>query len=143
MDILEETFDVLTAFHVLEHVHDPISLLKACGEKARILLIEVPNHSYVMMEASEAYRAFSCQRAHISYFTQESLTRAMKSAGFTDFSVRGVQRYGLENVLHWLEHGTPQKQKPSYEQAELASVTCDTLIAEIKVPVDQTIHLLM
>lgn len=133
IDDVRGSFDVLTAFHVLEHMLDPVAFLKKCAQKSKILLIEVPNHSDVMMQACEAYKAFRWQRAHVSYFTPETLKAIFEQAGFSNFTIGTIQRYGTGNILHWLEKGLPQKTNIDWCQHSLEGITGDTLIATVHV----------
>jgi len=142
-------FQVVTLFHVLEHVRGPVTFLRQSFELVApdgSLLIEVPNLSDELLNQQAEYQAFYWQRAHLSYFDAARLELALRRAGFKDFSVRGVQRYGLRNLLHWLDEGKPQLTATSFHTIEPVLVrleqlyradreralTCDTLIAEVR-----------
>lgn len=76
------SFDVITMVHVLEHIVDPIDVLKTlCGKLAPggLLLIEVPHHPANAFELLIA--------DHRTHFTAESLTRALVAAGYEIVSV--------------------------------------------------------
>lgn len=142
-------FQSVTLFHVLEHVCAPVTFLRQCLELVAPggwLLIEVPNLGDELLDQQAQYRAFYWQRAHLSYFDSARLELALRRAGLKDFAVRGVQRYGLRNLLHWLDESKPQLTAPAFHATEPILVhleqlywadreralTCDTLIAEVR-----------
>ncbi len=145
-----EAFDVVTLFHVLEHIREPAKFLALCAAlvaKEGKLLIEVPNFGDELLDQQVDYRAFYWQRAHLSYFDAARLDLVLRRAGFSrSFSVRGVQRYGLRNLLNWLDEGRPQLAAPSFQASEPMllrleeiyrserekTLRCDTLIAEVQ-----------
>ena len=81
----ETRFDLVSMIHVLEHIPDPVGYLHALREKflasnAR-LLIEVPN-----LYAHDCFEV-----AHLSSFSQETLTQVLKKARYeTNF----IERHG-------------------------------------------------
>ena len=109
---LSEPFDTVTMFHTLEHLHDPIGMLrqinKAMPEKGTII-VEVPHARDFLIKsaACDAYKNFTFWREHLILHTRESLQHFLSEAEFADIEVSGCQRYGLENHLHWLATGEP------------------------------------
>lgn len=70
--------DLITMFHVLEHLGDPVKALRHIGEKLTpegVLYIEVPNGT---RPGSPHYLFF---RAHTLYFTGPTLRRMIHTAG--------------------------------------------------------------
>lgn len=143
------SFHVVTLFHVLEHIRNPVRFLQQCFElimTGGCLLIEVPNSRDELLNQQEQYCNFYWQRAHLSYFDRASLELALRKAGLSNFTVRGVQRYGLRNLLHWLDKAKPQLVTPDYGATEPIlirlealyraererSLTSDTLIVEVR-----------
>lgn len=114
-------FDVITVFHVLEHMTDPVGFLKnikrmlATGGR---LIVEVPNADELLLETSPAYNAFYWIRAHLNYFTRGTLSRCFRGAGFKSVKIQYQQRYGLNNLCNWLNYGQPQIEKPVFEITE-------------------------
>lgn len=105
-------FDMVTSFEVLEHVPNP-SLFVA--KLARILKIggrvniEVPNHRDALLSQykNKAYEKFFYHKAHIHYFTAESLQALFSHHGLVGL-VRGFQMYPFTNQVHWLLNNGPQ-----------------------------------
>lgn len=80
-------FNVVTLSHVIEHVHDPVSLLAECR---RVL---APGGELVVMTPnleSAVHRRFGCNWLHLDpprhlvIFTIDSMRRALATAGFGD-----------------------------------------------------------
>ena len=114
---LDYQYDIITLFHVLEHVFDPKSLLKKIRNLLNpggVVLIEVPNIDEALMNSSPAYTKFNFFRAHLSYFNASILENLIVSTGFKEVSVHPIQRYSVLNVLNWLKTGEPQLENPSF-----------------------------
>ena len=138
--------DVITAFHLIEHLQDPIeilqqlaSLLKENGK----MIIEVPNANDALLTIyhNKAFQEFTYWSPHLYLYNTHTLRKLGEKAGLKVEFVKGIQRYPLSNTLYWLAKGKPAGQKiwgnfldnkilqESYE-ASLASVgATDTLIA--------------
>ena len=117
-DTGNEQADIVTLFHVLEHIIDPVGfcrniykLLKSGG----CFVVEVPNVDELMLDACAAYNKFYWIRAHLNYFSRRTLAEVLKKAGFKNTEIIYVQRYGVENLCHWLMTGAPQIEKPVFE----------------------------
>lgn len=96
-----EPVDNVTLVHVLEHVHDPLRLLRRCRDLLRprgMLLVCVPNDLRSWTSRLRALRAraaggphspvvglpsvLATDEIHLSHFTAETLRRALETAGF-------------------------------------------------------------
>lgn len=108
--------DVVTLWHVLEHVDDPLALMARAGSLLRLggsLWIEVPNLDDELAELSPAYRRRSYMHEHISYFSAAVLERlALQVFPHALVKVAGYQRYGIFNYFHWIHQNAPQGAKP-------------------------------
>lgn len=141
-------YSVITLFHVLEHIQSPIKLcvdLKSYLKEDGVLIVEIPNTNHYILKISKPYKYFYWQRAHISYFTPETVLKVLKNAGYGKIKIKGVQRYTFINALHWIFFGKPQLDSPSYETKTFSwidnlykkfltkNLLCDTLWIEAKV----------
>ena len=142
-------FDIITAFHVLEHMHDPrkmlINLAGMLCEKGRII-IEVPSSQDVLLTLydSEVFQHFTYWSQHLFLFNADSLRVLSEQAGLRIVAIQQYQRYPLSNHLHWLSKGQPGGHScwgfldsPELTRAysnTLASIgKCDTLIAHLEI----------
>jgi SAM-dependent methyltransferase len=79
-----DRFDVVTAFHVLEHVPDPVRVMRRMLEwlaPGGLLIVEVPNAGGLGARLfGPAWSGLELPR-HLSQFTPESLAAVVKRAG--------------------------------------------------------------
>lgn len=111
-DLQAASFDVITLFHVFEHLPDPVAELKRLKPHLRPggrLVIEVPHarDALLTLYDCQAFRDFTLWSEHLVLHTRASLAALMAAAGFGDITVTGVQRYSAANHLYWLRHGKP------------------------------------
>lgn len=139
------TFDVITMFHLIEHLTDPIRFCRIVRRyltNQGCLIIEMPNLDDLMLDSCPTYRLFWWQRAHISYFGARTIQHVLREAGYAEVEVLGIQRYGIDNMMNWLVNGKPQLDAPSYETSSPyrwleqyykshleKTLRCDTLMA--------------
>ena len=113
----DNKFDIVVLFHTLEHITEPITLLKNIKKllkpKGKIL-IEVPNSDDFHLKLNKFYKEFYWERAHIHYFSSKILKNVIHKSGFKNIRIVGVQRYGIENFFHWKLKNKPQIENPSY-----------------------------
>ena len=110
----EETFDLVVMFHVLEHLPDPLAFLRSLPELLPVggkAVIEAPNLDDALVSLYEipAYQRFYYQKAHLLYFSADTLKRTLDRSGF-EAEIRGVQRYDLSNHIRWMLTGQPGGQ---------------------------------
>lgn len=150
VDAPDESFDVITLFHVYEHVTDPLEFLFQARRKlvpGGRICIEVPHARDVLLTqyGCEAFKHFTLWSEHLILHTRESLARFIAAAGFVDCSIKGVQRYGLANHLHWLAKAAPgghvqwahlaaQGVDEQYEALLAATDATDTIVAWARAP---------
>lgn len=108
----ESDFDVVSLFHVFEHLIDPIGELRSIGKKMRNggrIYIEVPhaNDFLISFLEEESFKEFTFWSEHLILHTRRSLIRFLEEAGFEDVVITGCQRYPLANHLHWLKENKP------------------------------------
>ncbi len=136
--------EVISFFHVIEHLSDPISVLatlyQSCPVGAKLIL-EVPHaRDYLLMAGSDAFRAFTLWSEHLVLHTRQSLQWIAEKAGWTPVETIGVQRYPVWNHVGWLQTGKPtglsrsaldgsaQQLAVAYEAFLAARDMTDTLI---------------
>jgi len=81
---ITDSFDVITMFDLIEHVQDPMQLLKDCKNRLNpngIILAFTPNFdSYGITEMKE-YSSLISPPGHLHYFTQDSINKICELSG--------------------------------------------------------------
>ena len=111
-DSKDNHYEIVTLFHVLEHLLEPIDSLKQILGKMKAggkVIIEIPhaNDFLISFLDNEAFKSFTFWSEHLILHTRESITLFLQEAGFTNIVVKGYQRYPLANHLFWLAKGKP------------------------------------
>lgn len=141
-------YDVITAFHVVEHLSDPRGMLRKLGEclaSTGRLIIEVPSASDALLTLydCEAFQDFTYWSQHLFLFTPGTIGDLARQAGLRILSVQQYQRYSLANHLHWLSRGASGGHQrwhfldlPELNSAYAASLAsigmCDTIVAYLE-----------
>lgn len=113
IDECDGKFDVITLFHVFEHLSNPTIWLGKISEHlkdGRHLAVEVPNANDALLNLyeSESFADFTYWSAHLFLYTAESLSMVIEESGLFDTISAGyVQRYSIANHLMWLAKGMP------------------------------------
>jgi 2-polyprenyl-3-methyl-5-hydroxy-6-metoxy-1,4-benzoquinol methylase len=110
LELIPKDINVITLFHVLEHVKKPWALLNDLSlqfPECEYYVIEVPNTTEALMGyfRIEAYAKNHYNREHIWYFSNETLEKVIKRAGLKTVVNTQLQRYSLANHLGWLKDG--------------------------------------
>jgi len=141
-------YNLITAFHVVEHLPDPRAMLKTLAkmlsENGR-MVIEVPSSEDALLTLydSEAFQRFTYWSQHLYLFNAETLRRLAEQAGLRIVAIQQHQRYPLSNHLNWLSRNLPGGHQhwsfldtPALTEAYAASLAavgkCDTLIAYLE-----------
>jgi len=75
-----------------------------------ILYLEVPNQNCDLIKLSSYYKNnIWYMKAHVSYFTPNTLTKCLKDAGWENINVLPFERYGYSNWQNWVKNNKPQK----------------------------------
>jgi len=141
-------FDLVTAFHVVEHLLDPREALRKLARllaREGRLVVEVPSSEDALLTLyeCEAFQRFTYWSQHLFLFNSETLRNLVYQAGLRVVSIRQVQRYPLSNHLHWLSRHRPGGHErwsfldtpilnEAYANSLAALGKCDTLIAFIE-----------
>lgn len=144
-EIKDDLFDVITMFHVLEHIQDPKSVLEKLrtmlAEGGR-LIVEVPSSKDALLSLYKCvpFSKFTYWSPHLYLFSAEHLIKMGKEVGFKEVCCKQIQRYPLSNHLFWLAKGKPGGHQEwsfldndslhrEYEAQLAALGKCDTLFA--------------
>lgn len=105
-------FDVITMFHVLEHLVDPIlylAELKSHLKQGGKLVIETPNSEDALLSlyGCEAFADFTYWNCHVYLYNTATLSLLAKKVGWKVLYSSQVQRYSLANHLYWLAKHKP------------------------------------
>lgn len=108
-------YDVITLLGVIEHVTDPIKLLKKSTDllkKEGILMIQTPNsNSYFAKIMGKLWPPYSPVE-HIHLFSKESLRFTLVKLGFTNITSRTHwKRLPVAYVYHMLQNFGPEFYK--------------------------------
>ncbi|GAB5441132.1 MAG: hypothetical protein Fues2KO_14810 [Fuerstiella sp.] len=126
-ELPDESWDCVTAIHVLEHVTSPKEFMQQMHRICRpggCCVIEVPNfESKASREQGADWYALH-PSTHLSHFTPGTLAACIRNAGF---EVRSIHRLGGGGVFNRVSEATARKQpaaKPSSprRQGMLAAV---------------------
>lgn len=90
LEIPKETYDAIVMIHVIEHVQDPVGLLKTCNRLLRsggTLIVVTPNvESLGHRQFGRNWRDIDAPR-HLQIFSRITLTQVAVEAGFQDNTV--------------------------------------------------------
>lgn len=146
-DIRVGGYDIITMFHVLEHIPDPRMML---GELRELLaeggqiVVEVPNADDALLTLfnNRAFSHFTCWSCHLFLYTAKTLEILFKQMNFKVNYIKQIQRYPLSNHLYWLANGKPGGHQKwhfldspelhtAYEKSLTSIGKCDTIMASI------------
>lgn len=146
-NICKEGYDIVTMFHVLEHLSDPKSVLselnKMLAENGQII-IEVPNANDALLTLynNEPFSNFTYWSCHLFLYTVKTLQMLFDQVNLKVNYIKQVQRYPLSNHLYWLANGCPGGHQKwhfldspdlhtAYEKQLAAIGKCDSIMASI------------
>jgi SAM-dependent methyltransferase len=122
-------FDVITMWHVLEHVDDPKALLGEVGElleEGGVLVVSVPNFESWQSEVFKGGWFHLDPPRHVTHFTRATLLPLLEETGFVVLSERTFHfEYG---PVGWLQSAMNRVLRPNFlfefvkDRGALASV---------------------
>jgi SAM-dependent methyltransferase len=121
--VQEPTYDAVTAWAVLEHVHDPMAYFRkaaAVVKKGGLFVFLVPNY------VSVASRYLFCEDIprHLYFFTRETARQYLEEAGFRlekEDNGRGIYKLAPNNWLAFMLRTRLLGKKYSYEDVPMTS----------------------
>jgi predicted SAM-dependent methyltransferase len=108
-NLLPDSVDVITFWHSLEHLYDPIKTLRGSYEilkKNGLIIILVPDiESYEFMVLKEKWPHLDVPR-HLYHWSERTLTNLLKKTGFRDISLSHFTKLSMNHfkLLIWPEH---------------------------------------
>jgi 2-polyprenyl-3-methyl-5-hydroxy-6-metoxy-1,4-benzoquinol methylase len=98
------SFDVITLYHVLEHMQEPAAVLQACRrllKKQGLLVVAVPNLSSLQASLGKAHWFHLDIPYHLHHFTLRGLQRLLRDNAM---KIVRVQQFDFEqNVFGWMQ----------------------------------------
>ncbi|MCG9879924.1 MAG: class I SAM-dependent methyltransferase, partial [Bacteroidia bacterium] len=88
LDLPEQYFDLITIYHVIEHLIDPINVLNKIQKLLKpngVLFIETPNSDSLGAKIRGKNWSNIIPPEHINYYVSQSLSNSLKIAGFDTF----------------------------------------------------------
>ncbi len=144
---IQGSYDIITMFHVLEHIPDPKSILVKLLEMLTddgYIIVEVPNADDALLTLynNKAFSQFTYWSCHVFLYTMKTLHMLFDQIKLKVNYIRHIQRYPLSNHLYWLSKGKPGGHKEwyfldspelhaAYEKQLAAFGKCDTILASI------------
>lgn len=107
-----KSFDIVTLFHVIEHIDEPHKFINDVYELMNedgILIIETPNSMDALLTVyeNEAFQNFTYWSHHPILYSNFALASLLERSSFKILHSRGIQRYSLDNHLYWLAKNKP------------------------------------
>ena len=111
-----DKFDLITLYHVFEHLNDPINILielKKYLKDDGTIIIEVPNARDLLLESFNLkdFKNFTFWSEHLILHTRKSIEIFAEESGLKMKNIQGVQRYPISNHFNWLLNGEPSGQE--------------------------------
>ena len=89
-------FDVITMFDLIEHVSDPLKLVRDCKELLNpggVIIAFTPNYDSLGINEMGKDSSLVCPPAHLTYFTKKSVTELAKKG---DMNLLHYQTKGMD-----------------------------------------------
>jgi 2-polyprenyl-3-methyl-5-hydroxy-6-metoxy-1,4-benzoquinol methylase len=98
-----EQYDVITMYHVLEHIPNPVETLRCVrrlGKRGALLVVEVPNVGG--LEAKLKGKNWHYYKVdHVNYFRPANLLKVAEQAELEILGLRGYQHFSYPQDVLW------------------------------------------
>lgn len=130
---IDAPYDIVSMHAFLEHIPnilDFLTGLKKIIHKRSQIFIEIPNlrDPLAYYYDIENYRNFFYRKYHLYYFTETSLGKLLKKAGF-DSEIKPLQAASISNHFHWLH-----QKKGQANTNEMVKITLPNALLQDKMP---------
>ncbi len=121
-DYGDKKFDIITMWHVVEHLTNPTELLQEIRKFLKedgILIVETPNADDALLTRykSDAFADFTYWSLHVVLYNSDTLQKVMEQSGYSVVENTQIQRYPLTNHMYWLSKKKPGGHKVLQEFA--------------------------
>ena len=103
--------DVVTSFHVIEHVDNPVQFVRDAFrllKKDGVAYIVTPNANDILSKFGiEEFKKFYYRTVHAWYFNEQSLKYIAAKTGVKKFEIQFQQNYDLSNFALWMKDKEP------------------------------------
>ncbi|MFG6100447.1 class I SAM-dependent methyltransferase [Leptothoe sp. ISB3NOV94-8A] len=104
LDLPSCAYDLITSYHVIEHLLEPVTQLRRCYElltTGGVLFLETPNIGSLGARLRGKQWSHIIPPEHIIYFSPFSLKYALNQAGFERVIVYTTAPQVVERTAHW------------------------------------------
>lgn len=104
LDLPIDSYDLVTSYHVIEHLLDPVGMLQRCYQllsSQGVLFVETPNISSLGARIRGSKWSHIIPPEHIVYFSPDSLRYALQKAGFDRIVVVSSSPQAIESIQNW------------------------------------------
>ena len=104
LSLPECSFELVTSYHVIEHLPDPVDQLQHCYRLLKAdgaLFIETPNIKSLGARLRKSKWSHIIPPEHVIYFSPRSLEHALRKSGFQSVVVRTSSPQIIESIQHW------------------------------------------
>lgn len=104
IDLSDGSYNLVTSYHVVEHLLDPIAQLKRCHEllaPGGLLFVETPNIQSLGARLRGKNWSHIIPPEHIIYFSPASLRQALFRAGFNRVVMGTSAPQVVESIAQW------------------------------------------
>jgi 2-polyprenyl-3-methyl-5-hydroxy-6-metoxy-1,4-benzoquinol methylase len=104
-------FDVVSAFDLIEHVHDPRAFLRRCAgllKPGGVLLISTPDTGHFLRFLMRSRWPMLQPMQHLSLFSRRALATALRDEGFEKVSIRtGYKTLSVDYLINQIRALNP------------------------------------
>jgi len=104
LDLPKNHYDVITIYHVIEHLLSPVEILTKVKEllmPGGIVFMETPNIKSIGAKVKGKNWSHIIPPEHITYFQPSSLRYTLNQAGFKQFQVFTSSPHVIESISSW------------------------------------------